>query len=188
MTDLKYYTAQVVEDTISVLDNDLRNLHSALLSSYYELAELVSAAEVEARYQESAAFRAAAGLPIIPKATFASQLSEMGGKELFLQLLNAAGIETEYTEDLVELSVADKIPELGRRTAFTDQQRLAGRTLSVSAVRDKFRAMEGLSGLLASDHTTKHLVEAPTTMIADDDSKIQARVDSMLNYLRRWLR
>jgi hypothetical protein len=188
MAENTYFTAQILDRTVSVVNNDVRNLRNPELSSFYPPVSRFSREELDSRFEASNALRGANGLQSMSQTEFSSQFSASGGPALFLQVLEGLGIESEYTLDLIETSGAATIPTLGFRTTFTETKQSQGSTLSIAEIRAQLRAVPGLTDKLVTQGPIKHLVESAPVAIADEDSTIQDRVDKIHDYVRQWLR
>jgi hypothetical protein len=188
MADPTYFTAQILDRTVSVVKNDVRNLRNPDLNSFYPPIERISREELDSRYAVSRDFRDLSGLASISQTEFANQLSDSGGLPLFLQVLSSVGIEAEYTQDLVETSSEARVPALGFRTTFTETKQSQGATLSIAEIRSSLREVPGVADKLTNQGPIKHLLEDAPTAVAIEDSDIQDRVALIHSYVRQWLR
>jgi hypothetical protein len=185
----KYYSAQVVEDTISILENDLRNLRSQTLKPYYESDSELSDDALSTKAGESREFRLANGIKTIPTSELVAQIAQTNNRSLFIRLLVASGIELEFVEDLVAEAIGDQLPQLGDVTSFAHSAAAHGTSLSIADIRAKLDVLDiARTAIADADATVYHVLEDAPIAVATEVVEVSQKLDKMHNYVRAWFR
>lgn len=182
------FSARVAQDMVSILAIDFRNLKNEELSSFHPTTAPVGEDELADRFQSSEAKREEIGLEPIPEREFYDQVTASQSAQLFEQYLNAAGLETELTDDYIASSVAVQAPHRDDRAAFIFTEVAKGRTINTPEALADVISDPTLSEQIYVGDETAHIIEPTPKTVADHDTLVNEKLQEVLQYLRQYLR
>jgi len=126
-----------MNEFINMVQDGTRDLSSKTLEPYWGDPPYPSSEEVLERKAASDEFREQSDLPEIGQDTFVSQISPGGSQTLFMDFLDAMGIEKEYVEDISSEEVSP-IPIPRSLLKPVNTLAAAGIEVDEDAVRERF--------------------------------------------------
>lgn len=179
MADDLYFALQKAKDAQEQFRYGTRDFRNPELRSFFEGREVPSS-ELATRYNAVRVLHEEVGITPISQSEFSVQAGTPS-QEFFLQFMGSYGFEIRYTEDLVQVSGSESIPQLGFRTSFIKEQS-ADRSLSVSEVRDLIRSRERNMA-----PSVPHLALGDPIVVADSDSAVASKLGRMRKYAGYYL-
>jgi len=175
MMTLSFAAAGLAKTVATVLAGQ-RDITSPVLSSYYGVSAR-DAQDAKTRADESLAFRAANGLPSLPRATFFFDISSTGAKTVFLKTVTGCGIEETFTEDLIEGTTSIRLPDDVGSFIIQEQRRLGVDDTKINSLLS-----------FTPTQTALHLSEEDPVFVADEDLVIYGRMVEAFKYIRELIR
>jgi hypothetical protein len=185
----KAYAAQILENTVEVLDKGLRNLKNPDLLQYYSDVKRVSGPQLKTLVEESVAFREENSLPSVSRTATAAQIERPLGPAAFRRKLQEIGFELESSEDLVSAESPSQVPSLNDISSFLINQEAKGLTLDAAALQAAVEALDQVSSLSAVPKETLHITvtETPSPLV-DEVSRVSSAMTGLYAYIRAVLR
>lgn len=173
-----YFAADMTNSFAELVELDLRNLSNPDLAPFFSGPNM-PANQAGASLTTAQALLSSVGGAGLSLTEFTTQTTGQSA-DLFKTFLEAAGIESTFTDDLRESTQAAVIPELGARSTFIVKK--AGTpSLTVSDIRDRIRDQVDAS-------SAEHLTEPTLPVLADSDPYASARFRRMREYISRYLK
>jgi len=184
VTDVSF-TTRLLEETVAVVQQGTRDLRvdrAAFLPTQPALSE----EQALAAYGSYVKKAVDSGFSPLAEDDFLEQLLAASSNEIFRQILNSAGIETEYTEDLTVAS-STSIPYQEDRGAFLLSEQIINDISNPPVVAD-ITASVDLASKASYAALTKHLIESDPFIVADLDPTIHANTLKALTYVQTYLK
>lgn len=172
-----YFAAELTNSFEELVRLNLRNLSNEELSPFY-YGPTIPPAKFDAGLAAAQELTTKVGLGPISESAYANQTTG-SSQSFFKSFMNAAGIESEFSDDFVTADAAPTIPDLGSRSAFVTKKS-ASIGLSIADIRNRIRNQ-------SDDSTADHLVEPQLPIISDSDPFTAVRLRNMREYVNRYL-
>lgn len=169
---VKSLSEQLVAKTVDTVLNGRRDVFNTDLEPFFRRAASTSLTDTVTRVQAAQAFRSENQLPTLATAQLSLQIAEPLSRKTFTQLLKSVGIEPEFTNDLIEVAMEGTVPVTGSPSSFAETAQTSGVTLSVSQIQAELATIEAVKNGLATPSVTKHIIQEPTVVQPDEDSRV----------------
>jgi hypothetical protein len=173
---------------VEILAIDFRNLQNSDLSIYHPDSNPIGDEELSERTADSQSFRSSNGLTEIGQRTFYNQAVAPQPALLFTEYLNAAGLETEATDDFIAAEVVNQTPHRDDRAAFVFTESAKGQVTNTPTALADVISDPVLSEQIYVGAATAHVVEPTPKLVADHDKLVNENLQEVLQFLRQYLR
>lgn len=183
-TDISF-SAKLLEETVALVQQSTRDL-TVDRPDFVPTAVLLSEEDTRIAYLAYVDRAAELDLPAIPEEDFVEQLLATRAGDFFRTVVNAAGLETEYEDDLVQEDSA-AFPHQGDRGSFLSSEQIIN-SLTVPPVVASINANADLLAMANYAQSTNHLIESDPVTLADLDPTVHANSLRALSYVQTYLR